>query len=946
MIVAATKQRAGGHRLCETSGMVRGAKKFLQYRIWDVMDYLQVRMPSLWRFIKKRVPRYFKQTVLSALTTKDPDIMFEEDIVRARKGEISYIISTDGGGIDLSKIFGLYALPLFDHKEIVVVSSEEVGITGAWGRRVKRADTLPGAVMAAKGSYICLLTSRQTFIGNNAFEIKKIIESNPADIYIGNYKDRSGELVNIYPSGLKTDFSEAAIPADFANGLIIISREAAIRARLPKDSTFEYLLSVSDYTNKVAYIEKALIKANSDADRKENVAAQSALLKKRLIYSGKSRPEGIKKILFIVPYLVIGGAEKVLLDLVTEYRKKGLAVDIFCTHGRGDWAGRFEKTGAKVCVAKVGDMQSIVSQIYKQAEKGDYDVIHTSNTEYGHFFSLWAHKLKKRPVLVDTVHSQNNPLCLYTKRVQASLDAVITVNRIIKEKLSEEIEEDRLKVVYNGVSLPQMEPRSVDDKFAKPEITYLGRISDEKNPLEFVKIVAALAAKHADWRYRVIGDGPMLGKMQAFAKELKVGGKIEFLGAVKEGVREMKDSSCYVLTSYTEGLPITILEAINLGIPTVSSGVGGIPEVIKSGENGYLVEDPENTAAYVSAIEALFADKKNYKKMSQNNSRIATNYSAEKMAQEVLGVYSEALAKLPKPFTKRTTVAMLSYNRTSEIKRTLETIYKNTDIPFDVVVLDNKSEKDTRAYLTKLSKAKSNVEVIYSDCNLGCPKGRRKILESIKADYIVTMDNDMEVPKHWLRDLILRLEEDKKIMGVCVKDIFPWGKVEFTGGKIGEDMNGFALFMATNYRKNYDDLSTLEEFNCDWIPGGATLWRGNIKEIAEHAKEYVNAFEDFDYSLQIVRKGYRIVNCPNVMFVHNHASGYGKEQKQKEAKYLRDRNDAKGFLRSLAVFYKRTGFLIKNDVVFQSAGISLDATPKEVATILSKEARDVDRMKV
>jgi len=909
-----------------------------------MMDFFQGHAPLLYKFIKKGIPRWLKQPILQLLTSKEPELMYEDaEAVRVAKGaiKISFIISRENDEpVDLLRMFGFLLFSFNRHKEFLVVSKSKPLILRPFHYQPKIVRSLDEAVLKATGDYLFFVGSSESFTRLALNTTYQLVTTTKADIYFGNYVDDAGELVRVHNPELKYAFDAAALPVGAAFGPKIVSRELAARVRLPRKDVFTYLLEATDKTNRVVFIEKPLVKSSINAkDRQklesELVRSQEETLSRRYIYSKDAGTGKTKKVLFIAPFLVFGGAEKVLYDLSCGFIKRGIKVDIFCTHRGGEWKGMFEKAGVRVFVSKKADANSKINEIHFLVKKEKYDVIHTSNTEYGHFYAGKARELPYRPIFIDTVHSQNNPLTEFTRAYQASIDKIITVNKLIKDCLKDCIAEDKLTPVLNGVNV-SVEARDVASRFKDVEISFLARISEEKNPLQFVRVASRLVIKHPAWKFKVIGDGPMLEDMKVEAMKLGILEKINFLGGRPEGVKDMSTASCLIISSYTEGLPITLLEALSLGLPVVSSNVGGISEALTDGDNGYFVSEPDATDSYVEKIERMFSDQATYKKMSERALASSVLFTSDRMTESTLSVYSEARKTLPEKFKKVTTIAMLSFNRTEEIRRTIETIYKNTDIPFNLLVLDNNSEKATRDFLNDLEEKNDNLKVLFETKNLGCPGGRRKMLDMISSDYIVTIDNDMEVPKFWLRDLIMRIEEDKNIMGVCVKDIFPWGKVEFTGGKITKDERGFSLFNATYYRKNYNDLSTLEEFDCDWIPGGATLWRGNILDIAEHSPEYINAFEDFDYSLQIVKKGYRIVNCPSVIFIHNHASGYDKKKQAKESKYLKDRNDQWGFLLSLAAFYKRTGHIMRNDKIFEMLKIPLDATPQDVEKTLKE----------
>ena len=120
--------------------------------------------------------------------------------------------------------------------------------------------------------------------------------------------------------------------------------------------------------------------------------------------------------------------------------------------------------------------------------------------------------------------------------------------------------------------------------------------------------LTALAAV-PDVSLLVAGDGPDRVQLERRAHELGVDGRARFLGAVsRDGVlRLFRAADAAVLSSAWENLPHTVLEALAVGTPVIATAVGGVPEVVRDGENGLLVP-PNDPAVLAEAIRRFFAD--------------------------------------------------------------------------------------------------------------------------------------------------------------------------------------------------------------------------------------------------------------------------------------------------------------------------------------------------
>lgn len=256
---------------------------------------------------------------------------------------------------------------------------------------------------------------------------------------------------------------------------------------------------------------------------------------------------------------------------------------------------------------------------------------------------------------------------------------------------------------------------------------------------------------------------------------------------------------------------------------------------------------------------------------------------------------------------------ILSFNRVRDLERTLDTIDRVVRVDHEVVILDNASNEETRRYLRSVE-ARPAYRVLYEEKNLGCPGGRRRAIPLARGPYICTLDNDMQIAPRWVEDMILALDRDEAIGAVVSRVQFPSGVLEFAGGRM-HATDESVRFELVHRGRAAEDLATLEPIECDWVPGGATLFRAAACADAEHCDEYLNAFEDNDYSLQLKAKGWRLVNCPTALATHHHHSTLGRADRRRESDYLSARVDPHKVAASAAVFERRWGLAIDDPAV-------------------------------
>jgi glycosyltransferase involved in cell wall biosynthesis len=124
-----------------------------------------------------------------------------------------------------------------------------------------------------------------------------------------------------------------------------------------------------------------------------------------------------------------------------------------------------------------------------------------------------------------------------------------------------------------------------------PRLVCVGRLSEAKGQLLLVEAVGRLVAKGISIELVLAGDGPMRGQLERFIEELGIGRHVRITGWISgsEVRSEIQAARALVLPSFAEGLPVVIMEALALRRPVLTTYIAGIPELVRPGENGWLV---------------------------------------------------------------------------------------------------------------------------------------------------------------------------------------------------------------------------------------------------------------------------------------------------------------------------------------------------------------------
>lgn len=270
--------------------------------------------------------------------------------------------------------------------------------------------------------------------------------------------------------------------------------------------------------------------------------------------------------------------------------------------------------------------------VYSILAHSSWDLVHT----HGYFADIVAipiAKLLKIPV-ISTCHgyiSYNKKLALYNSLDRFFLkysDKVIAVSEGIKNDLKKsKIKDEKIHVIQNTMKINEankqihfskrMEKRNLlnigDQKWV---IGYVGRLSEEKGLKHLIEAAGILRQSGTQLTVLIIGEGPQEDELKNLVKEKGLEDTVIFTGFQMDIKNWLPAIDIFVLPSLTEGTPVSLLEAMGYGIPVVATAVGGVPQLITSGENGILVS-PSRPEEIVRAVISLLGNGKLLRSISK-----------------------------------------------------------------------------------------------------------------------------------------------------------------------------------------------------------------------------------------------------------------------------------------------------------------------------------------
>jgi glycosyltransferase involved in cell wall biosynthesis len=322
------------------------------------------------------------------------------------------------------------------------------------------------------------------------------------------------------------------------------------------------------------------------------------------------------KVLHLLAPARFGGLERVVLALTTGQKETGHEVGVIMLLERGvtepPLAGDLDAAGIPIIrvVRPARAFRSQRSAIMKICRRATPDVLHT----HGYLPDVLAASLGKTfPVTrVSTVHGftaggwRNRFYEWLQRRSYARFDAVVAVSKKLALDLAPRVSERALHTLTNvWMQDEQLAPEAARAALGLSleafHIGWVGRISHEKGADTLIEAIPALT--DIKLHVTLIGDGVDRAQLERRVKELHIEDRVSFRGEVDRAARLFAALDLFVLSSRTEGTPITLFEAMHAAVPIVATSVGGVPDVVSSDEA--LLIQSDDPAALASAIREV-----------------------------------------------------------------------------------------------------------------------------------------------------------------------------------------------------------------------------------------------------------------------------------------------------------------------------------------------------
>lgn len=298
--------------------------------------------------------------------------------------------------------------------------------------------------------------------------------------------------------------------------------------------------------------------------------------------------------------------------------------------------------GVDTALASIKVRPGSIASVYKELKRGQYDLVHCHGYQGGAVGRVAA-SMAGVPAIV-TIHNTlqvsgafNCSARWAETLMQGRTSCWVTVSSFLRNYAWQVlgVPGTKTQVIANGIDIP----RELPPLSEKPVVGIVARLVPSKGVDTFLRVIQQLRTEIPDLRAVVVGDGPARGKLEVLSRKLGVEHTVRFMGHCENVSKYLEQMAVFLLPTRSEGLGISVLEAMSMGVPVVATTTGGLPELIANGSTGYLVS-PDDYRAMADRVRRILEDRQKAEIFRRAAYRhVLANHSSEAMLEQTLQVY-------------------------------------------------------------------------------------------------------------------------------------------------------------------------------------------------------------------------------------------------------------------------------------------------------------------
>lgn len=429
------------------------------------------------------------------------------------------------------------------------------------------------------------------------------------------------------------------------------------------NSRFEQIMksdSANDEFEKLMHRKYNDLEKKFPAPTRRQAAPYEAVKTQALVCNPMANNATGRRVMFIVPWMVTGGADRVNLDLIEGLTVNGHDVTVCATLVADHrWEHEFSRFTPDIFVLPnilhASDYPRFLSYLIQSRH---IDTVVITGSTIGYQFLPYLRAVSPDVAFVDLCHVQelhwlNGGHPRFGAGYQDTLDLNITTTKNLAEWMQGRgADGKRIRVMYTGVRSAE---RFGQDKFRiraelgipqdMPIIVFAGRICEQKRPMMLAEILRGVHECRLEFVAIIIGDGELRPQFEKLLADFQLTARVYMLGSIahERWLEILAESDILLMPSEYEGISIALLEAMAVGVVPVVAEVGGQSEIV-SQDAGVLIRHGDNEVKeYVEALRSLLSDRSVLQHMSSKCLAIAASkLSWEGMIDNFLAILDEA----------------------------------------------------------------------------------------------------------------------------------------------------------------------------------------------------------------------------------------------------------------------------------------------------------------
>jgi len=442
------------------------------------------------------------------------------------------------------------------------------------------------------------------------------------------------------------------------------------------------------------------------------------------------------------------------------------------------------------------------------------------------------------------------------------------------------------QIIHLPLGLDELGPASQAPPEKPPRFVFLGNII----PVKRVDLAVAAFIPLAGQAVLEIWGGLPAAQEEAFRESLAPYPHIRYRGPYRREdlPRLLAGAAATVVPSDFENCPLVVRESLMLGVPVIASRAGGLPEIIRHGENGLLFS-PGDAAALRRSVRRFLNHPELGERLRQGISPVKTMTQDARDVLEVYRSFIDApfrfLCAGPTPQTRTEPAAGLAsviiptYNNLALTRSCLKSIQEHTSPgAYEIIVVDNGSTDGTPEFLREMARL-GLVRVLLNNQNLGFGKACNQGAHAARGEFLLFLNNDTVVTPGWLEELVRGARENAQVAAVGAKLLYPDDTVQHAGVSIGDERKLFHIYK--HFHKDHPAVNKERTFQC--LTAACLLVKRRLFfQVGGFNEEFENGYEDVDLCLNLVHQGFRLLYNPRAVVYHLESKTPGRFDREAE----------------------------------------------------------------